>query len=47
MKAQAPTRKHLDEGKLRFALPGSREVRGKRIDAAIKANRETLRRLAK
>lgn len=47
MKAQAPTTTHADKDKLRFGLPGNAKERGERIDAAIKANRETLRRLAK
>lgn len=33
--------------KLRFALSGSAKERGGRIKAAIKINRETVRRLAK
>lgn len=47
MKAQAPTTARTDKGKLRFGLPGNAKERGERIEAAIKANRETLRRLAK
>jgi len=35
------------ERKLRFGLPGSAKERRARIRAAIKANRETLRRLAR
>jgi len=46
MKAQGPTTARAD-GKLRFGLPGSAKERGERIKTAIKANRETLRRLAK
>jgi len=33
--------------KLRFGLPGGARVRRDRIKAAIRVNRETLRRLAK
>lgn len=46
MKPQAPTAPKTERGKLRFGLPGSSEERKARIEAAIKANRETLRRLA-
>jgi hypothetical protein len=47
MKPHGPTAAPAEKGKLRFALPGSTKERGARIKAAIKANRETLRRLAK
>jgi hypothetical protein len=47
MKPHAPTTATAEKGKLRFGLPGSAKERGGRIKAAIKANRETLRRLAK
>jgi death on curing protein len=47
MKPQTPTSSPAGKGKLRFGLPGSAAQRGDRIKAAIKANRETLRRLAK
>ena len=47
MKPQAPTASPADKGKLRFGLPGSTKERSGRIKAAIRANRETLRRLAK
>jgi hypothetical protein len=47
MKPQAPAAPKTEQGKLRFGLPGNAKERGERIDAAIKANRETLRRLAK
>jgi hypothetical protein len=47
MKSQAPTTTPAEKDKLRFGLPGSPKERGARIKAAIKANRETLRRLAK
>jgi hypothetical protein len=47
MKPHAPTTATAEKGKLRFGLPGSAKERGERIKAAIKANRETLRRLAK
>jgi hypothetical protein len=46
MKAQAPITACVDKGKLCFGLPGKAKERGERIEAAIKANRETLRRLA-
>jgi hypothetical protein len=36
-----------EKGKLRFGLPGSSKERSGKIKAAIRANRETLRRLAK
>ncbi len=45
MKPQAPITPKRD--KLRFGLPGSSTERKSRIKAAIQANRETLRRLAK
>lgn len=47
MKPHAPTATPVEKGKLRFGLPGSAKERAERIKAAIKANRETLRRLAK
>jgi hypothetical protein len=47
MKPHVPTTTRADKDKLRFGLPGDAKERGERIDAAIKANRETLRRLAK
>jgi hypothetical protein len=47
MKPQAPTTPKADRGKLRYGLPGSSTERKGRIKAAIQANRETLRRLAK
>lgn len=47
MKPQAPAAPKTERDKLRFGLPGSRTERKGRIKAAIKANRETLRRLAK
>jgi hypothetical protein len=47
MKPHAPTAAPVEKGKLRFGLPGSAKERSDRIKAAIKANRETLRRLAK
>jgi hypothetical protein len=47
MKPQAPTAPKSARGKLRFGLPGSTSERKGRIKAAIQANRETLRRLAK
>jgi hypothetical protein len=46
MKPHAPTAPP-PEGKLRFGLPGSAKERSAKIKAAIRANRETLRRLAK
>jgi hypothetical protein len=47
MKIQTPRTSSADKGKLRFGLPGSAKERGERIKAAVRANRETLRRLAK
>ena len=47
MKPRAPTAAPAKKGKLRFGLPGSAKERRDRIKAAIRANRETLRRLAK
>jgi hypothetical protein len=47
MKPHAPTTPKTDRSKLRFGLPGSSSERKGRIKAAIQANRETLRRLAK
>jgi hypothetical protein len=47
MKPHAPTAPAAEKGKLRFGLPGSAKERRARIKAAIAANRETLRRLAK
>ena len=47
MKPQAPAASKTEQNKLRFGLPGSRTERKGRIKAAIQANRETLRRLAK
>lgn len=47
MKPQAPTAPKTERDKLRFGLPGSSTERKGRIKAAIQANRETLRRLAK
>lgn len=47
MKPQAPTAPKTERAKLRFGLPGSSTERKGRIKAAIQANRETLRRLAK
>lgn len=35
----------LKKGKLRFGLPGSPRERRDRISAAVRGNRETLRRL--
>ena len=47
MKPQTPTAPPAEKGKLRFGLPGNAKERSGKIKAAIKANRETLRRLAK
>jgi hypothetical protein len=47
MKPHAPATPKTDRNKLRFGLPGSSTERKGRIKAAIQANRETLRRLAK
>lgn len=47
MKPQAPAAPRPERDKLRFGLPGSGTERKGRIKAAIQANRETLRRLAK
>lgn len=47
MKPQAPTAPKTELNKPRFGLPGSGTERKGRIKAAIQANRETLRRLAK
>ena len=47
MKPKAPTAPKAERDKLRFGLPGNTAERKGRIKAAIQANRETLRRLAK
>jgi len=47
MKPQAPTASKTERSKLRFGLPGNSTERKGRIKAAVQANRETLRRLAK
>ena len=47
MKPQIPTVPPVDKGKQSFGLPGNAKERSGKIKAAIKANRETLRRLAK
>jgi hypothetical protein len=47
MKYQAPTAPKTQRDKLRFGLPGNSTERKGRLKAAIQANRETLRRLAK
>jgi hypothetical protein len=47
MKPHAPTATKTERSNLRFGLPGSSAERKGRIKAAIQANRETLRRLAK
>lgn len=47
MKPHPPTASPPDKGKLRFGLPGTVKERKDKIKAAIRANRETLRRLAK
>jgi hypothetical protein len=47
MKPQAPPASKPQRDKLRLGLPGSSSERKGRIKAAIQANRETLRRLAK
>jgi len=47
MKPHAPTAPKTVRNKLRFGLPGSSTERKSRIKAAIQANRETLRRLAR
>jgi hypothetical protein len=47
MKPQAPAAPKTEQDKLRVGLPGSGTERKGRIKAAIQANRETLRRLAK
>lgn len=47
MKPQAPAVPKTSQSKLRFGLPGSSTERKGRIKAAIQANRDTLRRLAK
>jgi hypothetical protein len=47
MKPHAPTAQPTDKPKLRFGLPGAAKERRSKIKAAIEANRETLRRLAK
>jgi hypothetical protein len=47
MKPQAPAAPKTKRDKLRFGLSGSSTERKGRIKAAIQANRETLRRLAK
>jgi hypothetical protein len=47
MKPKAPTALKTERDQLRFGLSGSVTERRNRIKAAIQANRETLRRLAK
>lgn len=47
MKTRAPSTAPAEKGKLRFGLPGGAKERSEKIKAAVKANRETLRRLAK
>jgi len=47
VKPQAPAAPKTKRDKLRFGLPGGSTERKGRIKAAIQANRETLRRLAK
>jgi hypothetical protein len=47
MKPHTPTAPTAGKSKQRFGLPGSAKERSDRIKAAIRANRETLRRLAK
>lgn len=47
MKPHAPTESRRKAPKLRFGLPGNADERRSKIRAAIRANRETLRRLAK
>jgi hypothetical protein len=47
MKPKAPTAPKTERDKLRYGLPGTGTERKSRIKAAIQANRETLRRLAK
>lgn len=47
MKPQARTAPKTERDKLGLGLPGSSTERKSRIKAAIQANRETLRRLAK
>jgi hypothetical protein len=47
MKAQSHTAAKAKRNKLRSGLSGSSSERKSRIKAAIHANRETLRRLAK
>jgi hypothetical protein len=47
MKPQAPAAPKSERNKPRFGLSGSSTERKGRIKAAIRANRETLRRLAK
>jgi hypothetical protein len=47
MKPRTPSTAPAKKGKLRFGLPGNAKERDERIEAATKANRETLRRLAK
>jgi hypothetical protein len=47
MKPKAPAPPKTERDKLRFGLPGSSTERKSRIKAAIQANRETLRRLAR
>jgi len=47
MKPEVPTASKTERSKQRFGLPGSSTERKGRIKAAIQANRETLRRLAK
>jgi hypothetical protein len=47
MKTGTPSTAPAKKGKMSFGLPGSANERSGRIKAAIQANRETLRRLAK
>jgi hypothetical protein len=47
MKPQVSSAPPAEKARLRFGLPGSAKTRREKIKAAIRANRETLRRLAK
>jgi hypothetical protein len=47
MKPHAPITQPTGKAKPRFGLPGDAKERRAKIKAAIEANRETLRRLAK
>jgi hypothetical protein len=47
MKPPVPAAPDPEKGKLRFGLPGGSQERRGKIRDAIRANRETLRRLAK